>query len=105
MVIMQMVEHAVRNVKTILFKENIMKLLLAFLLSMVLSTAQAEKPELEGGDVVRQALCTHGKQKVLCVAVKKDDKLYVVVIDEKGELSITWIAPKGNVMVWSRDSI
>ena len=82
-----------------------MKLLLSLLLLMVLSTARAEKPDLEGGDVIRQALCSQGKKKLLCVAVKKDDKLYVVVFDEKGELSITWISPKGNIFLWGRDII
>lgn len=72
---------------------------------MVLSIAHAEKPELEGGDVVREARCTNGKKKMICVAVQKDDKLYVVVIDEKGEHSIYWISPQGNILVWGRDTI
>lgn len=105
MALMQMGVHAVKSVKTTLFKETIMKLLLGLLLSMVLSTARAEYIDLTGGDVVRQALCTQGKKKLLCVAVQKDDKLYVVVFDEKGELSITWISPKGDVLIWARDAI
>lgn len=82
-----------------------MKLLLGLILSMVLSIAWAEKPDLEGGDVVRQAICTQGKKKMLCVAVKKDDKLYVVALDEKGEYAIYWISPEGNVFLWGRDTI
>ena len=99
-----------------------MKTLFLLLISLVLSIAHANgnkdaspvdlkqtkvnsKPDLDDGDVVREAWCSQGKKKLLCVAVKKDDKLYVVVLDEKGEVSITWISPKGNVLVWSRDSI
>ena len=61
--------------------------------------------DLKEGEVVRQAVCTQGKKKMLCVAVQKDNKLYVVVLDEKGEHSIYWISPKGNVLLWARDSI
>lgn len=82
-----------------------MKLLLGLLLSLALSTAQAEYIDLTGGDVVRQAVCTQGKKKMLCVAVKKDDKLYVVMLDEKGEYAIYWISPEGNVFLWGRDTI
>ena len=82
-----------------------MKLLLGLLLSMVLSFAHAEKPDLEGGTVVREAWCTQGKKKMLCVAVHKDEKLYVVMFDEKGEYAIYWISPEGNVFLWGRDTI
>jgi hypothetical protein len=104
------VEHAQRNARVSknlqsITLETIMKLLLGFLLSLVLFSAHAEKPDLEGGDVVREAWCTQGKKKLLCVAVKKDDKLYVVVLDEKGEYAIYWISPEGNVFLWGRDAI
>ena len=82
-----------------------MKLLLALLLSMVMSLAHAEKPDLDDADVVRTARCTQGKKVMLCVAVKKDDNLYVVVLDEKGEYAIYWISPKGNVLIWGRDTV
>ncbi len=82
-----------------------MKYLVILLLSFVMSLAHAEKPELEGGDVVRQAICTQGKKQMLCVAVKKDDKLYIVALDEKGEYAIYWISPEGNVLLWSRSSV
>lgn len=82
-----------------------MKTLLAFLLSMVLFSAHAEKPDLEGGDVIREAWCTQGKKKLLCVAVKKDEKLYVVMFDEKGEYAIYWVSPTGNIFLWGRDTI
>ena len=82
-----------------------MKTLLVLILSMVLSLAHAEYIDLEGGDVVRQALCSHKGKKLLCVAVKKDGKLYVVIYDEKGELSITWISPKGDIFLWGRNVI
>lgn len=82
-----------------------MKTLALLLLSVVLSTAHAERIDLEGGDVVRQAICTQGKKKMLCVAVQKDGKLYVVALDEKGEYAIYWISPKGNILLWSRNSV
>lgn len=91
-----------------------MKMLFGLLLSMVLSISQAEvasdinvgsKPQLEGGTVVREAWCTQGKKKLLCVAVKKDDKLYVVMFDEKGEYAIYWISPTGNIFLWGRNTI
>ena len=82
-----------------------MKLLLGLILFLVLSISHAEKPDLEGGDIVRQAICTQGKKKLLCVAVKKDDKLYVVMLDEKGEYAIYWISPTGNIFLWGRDTI
>ena len=82
-----------------------MKLLLGLILSLVLFSAHAEKPDLENGDVVREAWCTQGKKKLLCVAVKKDEKLYVVIFDEKGEYAIYWISPEGNVFLWGRDTI
>lgn len=82
-----------------------MKLLLGLILFLVLSISHAEKPDLEGGDIVREARCSQGKKKMLCVAVKKDDKLYVVVIDEKGEYAIYWVSPEGNVFLWGRDTV
>lgn len=82
-----------------------MKLLLCVLLSMVLSFAHAERPPLEEGVVVRQSTCMSGKQKVTCVAVMVKDLLYVVMVDGKGEHSIYWISPKGDVLVWSRSSV
>lgn len=82
-----------------------MKTLLAVLLSMVLSIAHAEKINLDDGVVVREAICTQGKKKMLCVAVQKDSKLYVVALDEKGEYAIYWISPKGNVLIWARNSV
>lgn len=82
-----------------------MKTLFLLILSLVMFSVQAEYINLEGGDIVRQAVCTHNKKKLLCVAVKKDDKLYVVVFDEKGELSITWISSKGDILIWARDAI
>jgi len=82
-----------------------MKMLFLLILSMVLSIAHAERPDLESGTVVRQSTCMAGKQKLLCVAVKVDDKLYVVYIDGKGEHSIYWISPKGDILIYSRSSI
>jgi hypothetical protein len=82
-----------------------MKYLAILFLSVMMSLAHAEYVDLQGGDVVRQAMCTQGKKKMLCVAIQKDDKLYVVTLDEKGEHSIYWISPKGNVLLWSRSTI
>jgi len=82
-----------------------MKTVIAIVMALLLSTAHAEKPELEGGDVVRQAMCTQGKKQMLCVAVKKDDKLYIVALDEKGEYAIYWISPEGTILLWGRELI
>ena len=82
-----------------------MKAILLTILMAISLTAHAEYINLEEGEVIRQAICTQGKKKMLCVAVQKDNKLYVVVLDEKGEYSIYWISPKGNVLLWARDSI
>lgn len=82
-----------------------MKMLFLLILSMVLFSAHAERPSLEKGIVVRQSTCMAGKQKLLCIAVKVDDKLYVVYIDGKGEHSIYWVSHKGDILIWSRSSI
>lgn len=91
-----------------------MKTLFLLLLLLVTSLCHAEfvtdinvgsRPDLEKGIVVRQSTCMAGKQKLLCVAVKVDDKLYVVYIDGKGEHSIYWISPKGDILIYSRGSV
>lgn len=68
-------------------------------------SANADYINLEGGDVVRASKCTFGKKIVECVWVKQDDKLYMVVIDHKGERDIYWISPKGDVLIWAREAI
>ncbi len=82
-----------------------MKTLFLLLISMVLSIAHAERPDLERGIVVRQSTCMAGKQKLICVAVMVDDKLYKVYIDDKGERTIYWLSPVGDVLVYSRSSV
>ena len=82
-----------------------MKYLIVFILMSVMTLAKAEYIDLRGGDVVRQAICTQGKKKMLCVAIKKDDKLYVVAFDEKGEYAIYEISPTGNILLWGRELI
>lgn len=80
-----------------------MKYLIALVLSIMMSSAFAEKPNLEGGDIVRQAICTQSKKKMVCVAVQKEGKLYVVALDEKGEYAIYEISPTGNILLWGRE--
>ena len=82
-----------------------MKAILLTILMVLSSIAHAEYINLEEGTVVRQAICTQGKKKMLCVAVKKNDKLYVVALDEKGEYAIYEISQTGNILLWGRETI
>lgn len=82
-----------------------MKILFLVLLSLVTSLCHAERPDLEKGIIVRQSTCMAGKQKLICVAVMVDDKLYKVYLDDKGERTIYWLSPKGDVLIYSRSSI
>lgn len=82
-----------------------MKYLAMIFLFFVLSTAHAAKPVLDGGDVIAQTMCSHGKQVYNCVAVLKEKKLYVVMIDKKGEHSIYDVTGDEPVLLWSRDSV
>jgi len=82
-----------------------MKLLLGLLLSMVLSFAHAERPALEKGKLVRVAKCSLGKQSATCFYLEVDSKTYKVYVDNKGEHSIYWISPTGDILVYSRSSV
>lgn len=82
-----------------------MKYLVLFILLAVMSPAHAGYIDLRGGDVERQALCMQGKKKMLCVAVRKDGKLYQIKLDEKGEYSIHYISPKGDILLWTRGAV
>lgn len=98
-----------KNVNLLLTKERIMKLLLGLLLSMVLSTLHAEvlvSPEyLRDGKLERVSVCTLGKNKAQCIYIRKGEKLYKIFIDHKGEHSIYWISPTGDILVYSRSSV
>lgn len=78
---------------------------LLLLLLLAVSSVHAERPDLERGIVIRQSTCMAGKIKLICVAVMVDDKLYKVYLDEKGERTIYWLSPKGDVLVYSRSSV
>lgn len=82
-----------------------MKLLLGLLLLLVTSLCHAERPDLESGVVVRLVKCTLGKHEATCVYVQVSDKLYKVYLDGKGEHSVYWISPKGDVLIYSRSSV
>jgi hypothetical protein len=82
-----------------------MKSIIALIFCMLMVTAHAEKPQLIGGSVERHAICTQNGKNLLCVVVRKDDKLYVVALDEKGEYVIYLVKDKETVLLWARDSI
>jgi hypothetical protein len=41
----------------------------------------------------------------VCVIVSKDDKVYVVLLDRKGEYEIYLVTEKESVLIWARDWI
>ena len=81
-----------------------MKTLFLVLLSMVLSSLHAEEIDLQGGQIEREAHCTYNNKKLICLYIRKGDKLYKVYTDEKGKRAIYWLSPKGDILIYSRSS-
>ena len=82
------------------------KILIIVVAMLMFETAQAQRLNLTGGEVVNQGVCKHTDGKVYqCVAVVLDTKMYNVLIDEDGEVAIYLFANGKATLVWSRNSV
>lgn len=70
------------------------------------STAFAQYVDLSKEKVIGVGECEISKKTYPCIAVEHDKKLYIILIDKKGEAYQVLIDDKGNAeVVWIRDAI
>lgn len=82
-----------------------------FVVCLCAAPAVFAKPELQGGNVLAKGQCSLHGARAFCFLVEKDEVLYVVVHDRKGELfifQVTNMPEDGNIndehltLLWSR---
>ena len=61
--------------------------------------------DLKGANVLEKGECVQYGKPYVCVIVSKDDKVYVVLLDRKGEYEIYLVTEKESVLIWARDWI
>jgi hypothetical protein len=89
-----------------MFKGILWILLIIALCTFLLPKARAEYIDLRNGGIqLAVAPCEHNGKQVACVLVTKNDKLYGIVIDEKGEAEIVDLTGDEPKLIWSRDSV
>lgn len=86
---------------------NPIKVIVAVLLAAFLyGVAHADYIDLAGSAVVSQGQCKHTDGRVyLCVAVSNNEKVYNVLLDEKGEVAIYLINQGKAQLIWARGSV
>lgn len=86
---------------------NPTKVIVAVLLAAFLyGVARADYIDLRGSAVVSQGQCKHTDSRIyLCVAVTKDEKVYNILLDEKGEVAIYLITNGKAELIWARSSV
>lgn len=67
--------------------------------------AHAEYIDLTDGDILLRQMCTKDRVLYLCVTVKKNNKLYGVLLDKKGECAIYEIKDDKLHLIWARESV
>lgn len=82
--------------------------LMVALLALAFHPAFAKNPQhpeidLEGGEVVAQAVCEFEHKDYACIGVKKDEKMYLVLLDAKGEFAIVLVTEREPQFLWRRD--
>ena len=65
--------------------------------------AHAEWVDLKGANVLEKGECVQYGKLYVCVIVSKDDKVYVVLLDRKGEYEIYLVTETESVLIWARD--
>jgi len=76
---------------------------LIILICLWLASAHAQYVDLKGGDVLEQGRCIKDTKPYVCVVVRLDAKVYVVLLDRKGEYEIYLVTEKESVLIWYRD--
>lgn len=80
-------------------------LLFIVALAWVLS-ARAEYVDLSGGDVLAEPVaCLHNGKRYACIPVGKDGKVYMILVDKKGECLIYQLINNEAVLLWARDAV
>lgn len=63
----------------------------------------AQYVDLKGADVLEKGNCVQYGKPYVCVIVSLDAKVYVVLLDRKGEYEIYLVTEKESVLIWARD--
>lgn len=100
------------------YQEKIMPNFLYYILAVVLMctmSVEAKAVDLTGGDILtKPQQCYDGRTPKGCVVVKKEERHYLVVFDQKGEYAIyevdivendTSIDIKNKRLLWARDMV
>jgi len=73
------------EMNAIKFALNVLLIAVGFLAGTVYAEG---KPDLEDGDVLAHSPCSFDKYAGYCFLVKKNNKHYIAILDQKGELAI-----------------
>ena len=80
-------------------KTRIVFCLLIIIFVLWLTTlAHAEWVDLKGGDLLEQGKCIKDKKPYVCAIVRLETKVYVVLLDRKGEYEIYLVTEKESVL-------
>ena len=79
--------------------------LIVIIFGFWLIKASAQFVDLKGGNVLEKGECVQYGKPYVCVIVSKDDNVYVVLLDRKGEYEIYLVTEKESVLIWARDWI
>ena len=86
-------------------RKVVLCLLLIALILVGLSMARAGYIDLKGADVLQQSRCVHNGNPYVCVIVQLEDKVYVVLLDRKGEYAIYIVGETESTLLWVRDGV
>ena len=86
-------------------KKVIIWLAVVCLILIGANVARAGYIELKGADVLEKGTCIYNEKRFLCVIVKLEDIIYVVLLDQKGEYAIYVVGEKESTLLWLRDSV
>ena len=70
-----------------------------------MENSKADYIDLDDADVLQPPIRCDTDKPLVCFLVEKDEKIYIVVHDQKGELLILEVQGKELILIWGRELI